>query len=707
MTMLTLNDGRSELWQWDTGRKLTVEGDCSQVHFSNKFFGRSIDVDVVDGVAIIPDVLLQTDKDLIAWAFVGSAENGYTKISKVFKVNKRNKPADYVFTPPDQTTLQEILSRLEEVENKPDGGITSDSIAEALGYVPGQELVIGNAEVNEEGRIVVYVPTAATIKTGTLVCYRLASQANEIASNVATINGKTYLFVSADGRKTTLNAKELHEKNDTIIIRIDEEIGDPLFAQVIATVPKEQDTVEVTAESITAALGYTPANKAVLYDQVQELTEEQKAQARKNSGSASQDDIRSMKEQQPNLFMPDYQEGNLLDNSKMLDGYYINASGGTTAATFAICSEEYIDISKAQGTHLAVYACLNNVAARCFYRMCFYDENKTKIYYSEKGGGASDLTRAYVEIPEGAVYARVSFGQKGAVYSYMVLRGSADMPLENYKAYEPLGTVIVPKDLDIKLATLDEMAKAAAFTSSSYKGKYVSFYGDSITTFTGYIPEGNISEYSGSSLGVTSVDQTWWKMTLDALGMNLLVNNSWSGRCVTTIRDTSESHLNSAGCRAENIQILKTDERDPDVIIVKLGVNDFLRIGSVSLGSYDAKETVPTEPSNDFSSAYALMLNNIRTAFPNAELWCCTINQMSRKAFPNVIGGVSLDEINDVIIKLAAIWGAKVIRHDECGITVFNGETVFGDYANNMGLHPNATGHSMIATTTIRTMLSK
>ena len=116
--MLTLNDGRSELWQWDTGRKLTVDADCSQVHFSNKVFGRSIDVDVVDGVAIIPDILLQTDKDLMAWAFVGTAENGYTKISKTFKVNRRNKPADYVFTLQDQTTLQEIEDRLKDLENK-------------------------------------------------------------------------------------------------------------------------------------------------------------------------------------------------------------------------------------------------------------------------------------------------------------------------------------------------------------------------------------------------------------------------------------------------------------------------------------------------------------------------------------------------------------------------------------------------------------
>ena len=121
--MLTLNDGRSELWQWDTGRTLTVDAECSQVHFSNKVFGRSIDVDVLDGVAIIPDVLLQTDKELIAWAFVGTSENGYTKISKVFKVNRRNKPADYVFTPVEQMTIAEIAAIAKSVRDDADAGL--------------------------------------------------------------------------------------------------------------------------------------------------------------------------------------------------------------------------------------------------------------------------------------------------------------------------------------------------------------------------------------------------------------------------------------------------------------------------------------------------------------------------------------------------------------------------------------------------------
>jgi hypothetical protein len=114
--MLTLNDGRSELWQWDTGRSISVDADCSQVHFGRNVYGRSINVGVVDGIAKIPDVLLQIDKPITAWAFIGTPGNGYTKISKEFVVNKRNKPADYVFTQEEQITLKDVIKRIEDVE---------------------------------------------------------------------------------------------------------------------------------------------------------------------------------------------------------------------------------------------------------------------------------------------------------------------------------------------------------------------------------------------------------------------------------------------------------------------------------------------------------------------------------------------------------------------------------------------------------------
>ena len=116
--MIKLSDGREELWQWDTGREIEVPKDCSEVHFSNNVIGNSIDVEVIDGKALIPDVLLQVAKPLTAWGFVGTAESGFTKVEKIFNVNRKNKPYDYVFTKKDQITLEEMLQRIEKVEEE-------------------------------------------------------------------------------------------------------------------------------------------------------------------------------------------------------------------------------------------------------------------------------------------------------------------------------------------------------------------------------------------------------------------------------------------------------------------------------------------------------------------------------------------------------------------------------------------------------------
>ena len=126
--MVNLKDGRTKLFQWDTNRYVLVPGECSEVHFSNKLLGRSLDVPVVNGEARIPDVLLQTDKCLHVWAFVGSAADGYTKISKVFEIEKRNKPADYLFTQEEYATLADVIKRLEALE----GQVTPESIGNAV-----------------------------------------------------------------------------------------------------------------------------------------------------------------------------------------------------------------------------------------------------------------------------------------------------------------------------------------------------------------------------------------------------------------------------------------------------------------------------------------------------------------------------------------------------------------------------------------------
>lgn len=118
MATIKLADGRGELYQWDTGRKVVIDDETiKQVHYQNCFYGRTIDVDVLDGTAIIPDQLLQSFAPLVVFAWAGSAEDGYTKIEKTFEVHKRNKPADYVFTPTDQMTLQTIQALIGDLSD--------------------------------------------------------------------------------------------------------------------------------------------------------------------------------------------------------------------------------------------------------------------------------------------------------------------------------------------------------------------------------------------------------------------------------------------------------------------------------------------------------------------------------------------------------------------------------------------------------------
>lgn len=115
---MTLTDGRGELYQWDTGRTLTVDdATVTQAHFQNREYGRTIDVDVVDGTAIIPDVLLQKPGELRVFAFVTSDDGNYTKVERVFDVISRNKPNDYMYTPTEQKSLKGLQKQIGDLND--------------------------------------------------------------------------------------------------------------------------------------------------------------------------------------------------------------------------------------------------------------------------------------------------------------------------------------------------------------------------------------------------------------------------------------------------------------------------------------------------------------------------------------------------------------------------------------------------------------
>lgn len=124
--MIELLDGRSKLYQWDTDRYVVVDTACTQVHFRVSLAQPAIPAEVEerDGkyVAPIPPELLQDTKDVVVYAFSGSPDCGYTREEKVFEVVPKPKPADYVFTPTEQITMQELEAIIKSVREDADSG---------------------------------------------------------------------------------------------------------------------------------------------------------------------------------------------------------------------------------------------------------------------------------------------------------------------------------------------------------------------------------------------------------------------------------------------------------------------------------------------------------------------------------------------------------------------------------------------------------
>ena len=56
--------------------------------------------------------------------------------------------------------------------------------------------------------------------------------------------------------------------------------------------------------------------------------------------------------------------------------------------------------------------------------------------------------------------------------------------------------------------------------------------GDSYSTFAGHVPEGYAVWYPTpyeDDTATRDVSQTWWYQVMEEAGLNLLLNNSWSG----------------------------------------------------------------------------------------------------------------------------------------------------------------------------------
>ncbi len=233
-----------------------------------------------------------------------------------------------------------------------------------------------------------------------------------------------------------------------------------------------------------------------------------------------------------------------------------------------------------------------------------------------------------------------------------------------------------------------------AEADSPWNGKKVSVCGDSISTFTGYIPE-YYSKFYPECGEIRTVEETWWMQVTERTGMELCSNASYSGSTVSG--QSQDNHEGAYSCGNQRMADLAGPEGEwPDVILILMGANDLLN--GIPLGAYDGVSQVQEGYIQNFSEAYGLMLDKMKMWYPDAEIYCCTILEVARwdeegDCFPfQNEHGLTAKNYNDCIKAVAQAKGISVIDVYGCGITYENAKEYTSD-----GTHPNAAGAALIA----------
>lgn len=249
---------------------------------------------------------------------------------------------------------------------------------------------------------------------------------------------------------------------------------------------------------------------------------------------------------------------------------------------------------------------------------------------------------------------------------------------------------------------LNTTFKAYDFTFDVQEQKTLSVIGDSISTFTGFVPSdvpaANIY-YKGTNAGVTNVHKMWWQIACDKLGYARNTINAYGGLRVTGTNSATVNGMTRASALDNGT--------DPDIIIVYMGVNDFN--GGVALGDYVGKGVVP-EDTTQFGTAYAKMLHNIQSKYKLAKVYCMTLPATGANTadlgYPEAnSAGLYQSEFNERIRAIARAFNCGIIEGEACGITAQNADVVMDDIKDDgWFLHPNSVGQQMIAEAVIRAL---
>ena len=226
-------------------------------------------------------------------------------------------------------------------------------------------------------------------------------------------------------------------------------------------------------------------------------------------------------------------------------------------------------------------------------------------------------------------------------------------------------------------------------------GKNFSILGDSISTYKGYSDDAtntnstigsNASHYGKGTSGnpVTNVNATWWKQAADQTGMNVLVNNSYSGDSISVngITRATQLHDDTGNNSGTN----------PDIVAVYMGINDV--------------KNDPNLTATEFAEDYTEMITNIKTTYPDADIFVFTLLPYTcPSAEVTEMGAEEIEVFNQEIRNVAASNNCTVVDlFNDSGITEDN---YMSDYIWDYGLHPNEAGMDAITNTFINALSDK
>lgn len=149
-------------------------------------------------------------------------------------------------------------------------------------------------------------------------------------------------------------------------------------------------------------------------------------------------------------------------------------------------------------------------------------------------------------------------------------------------------------------------------------------FGDSYSTFKGYIPEGYrvyYSEQGRPETDVTRVEETWWHMAFAETDSELILNNSWSGSTIgfTGYDNVDCSKSSSFIHRLEQlIENRFFESNDIDRVFIFGGTNDSWSgapIGELMLESWERNDLYCVLP------AICCFFKTMRNTLPNAEIY--------------------------------------------------------------------------------------